>query len=131
MLEYEAANKIALSILSKYNFDAQPKASINNLFRCLKESPDDAFLLFSQSSINNYTFDVFYKIIEEKALPEWLKKSNISNEQGEIIFYHTIYSIFNLLRLWYNGNVKMCEDDFKELYHDLINYGVYYYIYSK
>lgn len=132
-LEREAAERFASAIVDEYRFDANSDVCREGLFRCVKEYPDDAYILFSLGSIDkpNRATDILYELLREKALPEWIRKSYISGEQAEIIFYHTIHSMFNLLILWNSGKVTMEEAEFKKLFSSLIRHGTYHLIYTR
>ena len=102
---------------------------LEDLFKCLKEYPDDAKLLFGNSKSSDQGLDYLYKTMRDAAMPHWKAKSHVSDEQLEVIFNHTMHSIFNLLRLWSSGEINMREAEFKELYSNIIINGIYTYIY--
>ena len=64
-------------------------------------------------------------------MPHWRAKSNVTDVQLEVIFNHTMHSIFNLLRLWQSGQVNMEEKEFRELYGNIIIRGIYTYVYNE
>lgn len=126
----DAAKRIAGAILGRYQFDGQTKDLLNDLFQCLRAFPEDAWLLFGVGcSSAQKGLDELYKIIKTKAMPQWKAKSHLTDAQLEVIFNHTMNSIFNLLRLWLSGSVNMEETQFKELYGNIILNGIYTYIY--
>ena len=130
-LEIAAAERIAQSILSRYHFDGETKDLLEDLFLCLKQYPEDALLLFGEkSSANEKGLVHLYNVLKNAAFPQWSTKSNATKEQLEVIFNHTMYSIFNLLKLWETGKVNMNEKDFQELYNNLVVHGIYSYIYN-
>ena len=128
-LGIDAAERVAQSILSRYNFDGETSNLLEDLFKCLKEYPDDAKLLFGNSKSSDQGLDYLYKTMRDVAMPHWKAKSHVSDEQLEVIFNHTMHSIFNLLRLWSSGEINMRESEFKELYSNIIINGIYTYIY--
>lgn len=131
-LEISAAERIAEAILSRYHFDGETSDLLDDLFLCLKEYPEDALILFGRkkSGSAGKGLNYLYNTIKETALPQWMAKSHVTEEQSEIIFNHTMHSIFHLLILWESGEVHMPEKDFRELYNNIILYGIYSYIYK-
>lgn len=130
-LETAAAERIAQSILSRYYFDKETSELLEDLFLCLKEYPEDALLLFGKKrSSSEKGLEHLYNTLKNTALPQWKAKSHVTEEQAEVIFNHTMHSIFNLLRLWESGEVHMVEKEFRELYNNIITYGIYSYIYK-
>ena len=132
-LETEAAKCFVSAIVSEYKFDAYSDSCRENLFQALKDYPDDAYLLFPNTETypTSRTKDVFYEILREKSMPEWIKKSSISESEAEVVFYHTVQSMLNLLELWYRGGVNMPEETFKQLYSNLIRNGTHSMVYTK
>lgn len=132
-LETEAAKRFVSAIVSEYKFDAYSDSCRDNLFQALKDYPDDAYLLFPNTETypTSRTKDVFYEILREKSMPEWIKKSSISESEAEVVFYHTVQSMLNLLELWYRGGVNMPEETFKQLYSNLIRNGTHSMVYTK
>ena len=68
--------------------------------------------------------------MRDAAMPHWKAKSHATDDQLEVIFNHTMNSIFNLLKLWQSGNVNMKEEDFRDLYGNIIVNGIYTYVYK-
>lgn len=129
-LEIAAAEKVAQSILTRYHFDGETNDLLEDLFLCLKQYPDDALLLFGEKTSGTEKGLMHLSNILKKAtFPQWKAKSNATEEQLEVIFNHTMHSIFNLLKLWESGNINMSEKDFRELYNNIIVHGIYSYIY--
>lgn len=127
----DAADRLAKAILKRYDFDGETSALVEDLFRCLKENPEDARLLFGiGSSSADKGLDHLYKTMRDAAMPHWRAKSHVTDEQLEVIFNHTMHSIFNLLRLWQNGQVDMEEAEFRALYGNIVLNGIYSYIYK-
>ena len=132
-LEEEAAKRFVSAILWEYHFDAYSDSCRDNLFTALKNYPDDAYLLFPNldTYTDSKTKDVFYNILREKSMPEWIKKSSLSENDAEVVFFHTIHSMLNLLELWYRGGTDMDEETFKRLYSKLIRNGTHSVVYTK
>nr|WP_302135796.1 TetR/AcrR family transcriptional regulator [uncultured Schaedlerella sp.] len=130
-LETAAAERITQSILARYHFDRKTSDLLEDLFLCLKKYPEDALLLFGKKGGHHEKgLEHLYNALKKTALPQWKAKSHVTEEQSEIIFNHTMHSIFNLLRLWESGEVHMCEKEFRKLYNNIITYGIYSYIYK-
>lgn len=130
-LGISAAERVSEAILSRYSFDGETTGLLEDLFRCLREYPEDARLLFGLgSSIADKGLNYMYETMRTVALPQWKKKSHVPDEQLEIIYNHTMHSIFNLLRLWQSGSVNMSEEEFRVLYGNIIVNGIYTYVYK-
>lgn len=131
-LEISAAKRVAEAILTHYNFDGETSDLLENLFLCLKDYPKDTSLLFGNLKGNSSGkgLDYLYNTLKEASLPHWRAKSNITEEQLDIIFNHTMYSIFHLLKLWESKTIRMEEKDFRDLYNNIITHGIYSYIYK-
>lgn len=131
-LEITAADRIIDALTNFYSFNGKTSNIIDNLFLCLKEYPEDAWLLFGnkQGKTEERGLNYLYRELKRISLPQWKTKSHVNDEQLEIIFSHTVHSIFHLLKLWQNENFKMSEDEFKELYNNVIVKGIYTYIYK-
>lgn len=131
-LEISAAKRIAHSILNRYHFDGNTSDLLDDLFLCLKEYPEDALLLFGEKKhlSSEKGLDCLYDTLKAAAFPHWREKSDITEEQLDVIFNHTMHSIFNLLKLWESGKINMEEKEFQELYNNIIIYGIYSYIYK-
>ena len=128
----DAADRLAQAILKRYDFDGETSELLEDLFHCLKENPEDARLLFGiGSSRADKGLDHLYKTMRDAAMPHWRAKSNVTDVQLEVIFNHTMHSIFNLLRLWQSGQVNMEEKEFRELYGNIIIRGIYTYVYNE
>ena len=126
----DAAERVADAILSRYSFDGQTTDLLEDLFRCLRDYPEDARLLFGiGSSSAEKGLSYLFMTMKEAAMPHWKTKSHVTDEQLEVIFNHTMNSIFNLLRLWLSGKVSMEETEFRELYGNIILNGIYTYVY--
>lgn len=132
-LEESAAKRFVSAIVSEYQFDAYSDSCRDNLFQALKNYPDDTYLLFPCNDTygTSRTKDILYEMLRVKSLPEWTKKSNISEVEAEVVFYHTVQSMLNLLKLWYTGGALMQEAEFKMLYSKLIRNGTHSVVYTK
>ena len=132
-LEVEAAAKVAQAILGDYRFDGNYSNIVDNLFHCLKTNPEDTYLLFGANTspdASNYGLDWLRAYLEQQSLPHWIKNSTVTEPEARIIFDYTVSSIFYLLKIWVAGEPEIDEARFKELYLNLINHGVYHYIYK-
>lgn len=128
----DAAERVAKAIISHYNFDGETTELLEDLFRCLDEYPEDARILFGiGSSSADKGLEYLYRTMREASMPHWRAKSHATDNQLEVIFNHTMNSIFNLLRLWQSGAVNMREEDFRELYGNIIVNGIYTYVYKR
>lgn len=132
-LEEEAAKRFVSAIVSEYQFDAYSDSCRDNLFQALKDYPDDTYLLFPCSDTygTSRTKDILYEMLKAKSLPEWIKKSSISEAEAEVVFYYTVQSMLNLLKLWSTGGTPMQESEFKALYSKLIRTGIHSVVYTK
>ena len=83
----------------------------------------------------NVTKENIAKIIEEnmkqKTINHWLKESNISIEEADLLFSYIICGGNAILKKWYDSNFSIDEDKVKKLFDEVIKYGLYDFIYTK
>ena len=96
----------------------------------IKENKKLFSLLFSFENQENIA-----KIIEEnmkqKTINHWLKESNISIEEADLLFSYIICGGNAILKKWYDSNFSIDEDKVKKLFDEVIKYGLYDFIYTK
>ena len=119
-----------LESFNEYNFDTDSKKMIDLLFKEIKENKKLFSLLFSFENQENIA-----KLIEEnmkqQTIDHWLKESNISIEEADLLFSYIVCGGNAILKKWYDSNFSMDENKVKKLFDQVIKYGLYDFIYTK
>lgn len=74
--------------------------------------------------LNGKTKEKFIQSIKEIALPIWANESDLSIEELEIIYDYMMHGSVAILSDWYHGKIDIEESRLKELYSNVIKYGV-------
>lgn len=127
-LENKVVDKY-IECMNVYNYDTNTDSFIDVLFQVIKENRSLFSFMFDEK-LNGNTKEKFVQRIKDLCFPRWEKESNISKEKLEIIYTYMMNGSLSILALWYNKKNEIDEREFKELYVNVIKYGVYNYIYT-
>ncbi len=119
-----------LKSFNEYNFDTDSKQMIDILFKEIKENKKLFGLLFSFENQSNIA-RLIETNMKQKTLNNWLKESNTSLEEADMLFCYIIHGGNAILKKWYDSDFSMDENQIKNLFDQVIKYGLYDFIYTK
>lgn len=115
--------------LNLYDYNMDTNNMLNNLFDMMKKNRS----LFSFAFDDRITSDA-QKLFIDRARPgtlaAWSKHSSLPNEELELIYYFFMNACFPMLKLWFNHDLGISEERFKDIYDNILKYGVYNYLYK-
>lgn len=129
IVEIEIATTL-ISIFKEYHYDTDGNQMLIDYFDFLYENKDCFFYLYN-SSLNGKGLNLVISAIKEITLPIWLKETDLSANQAELIFAYAINGAFSLAKEWCDSNFQIEKSQAKELLENVAKYGVYNYIYTK
>lgn len=128
-LQNKVAEKV-LDVFYLYQFDSDCDETVDGIFDTIKNNPNLFAFLF-QEDLCKKPKEICFNAIKEKTIPDWLANSNMSQVQAEILFTYTINGQYGVLKMWYDSGFKIKENIIKDIYINVINYGILYYIHRK
>lgn len=111
-----------------YRFDTDTDATMNALIQYLLENKDILFLLFQDEGREG--LEIITNSLKEKTIPIWSQESNLNDTQLELLFTYFINGSFAAIEYWCHHKDTIDSEQFKELFENMVKYGVYSYIYT-
>jgi AcrR family transcriptional regulator len=118
-----------LKTFELYHFDKHTDTLQDTQFDLFKENRNLYSLLFHDE----------FRHVRERCIreewnmvrPHWLKHSNVTEEEAEIIYTYMINGMFSVFKYWLDSGCTADEETIKTLMGNVCKYGVYHYIYKK
>ena len=127
-LEESVVNKI-LEILKEYNFDMDTDRMVSGMFDAIHDHRN-LFAFLYDDSLNSRTRPLLEEKCKQLALPHWVKESRLRREEAELILDYMLSGSIAVMKKYYEGRVSISEGRLKEIYANIVKYGVYHYIYT-
>lgn len=127
-LENKVVDKY-VECMKLYDYDTDSENFIDALFQAIKMNRNLFSFMFNEK-LNGKTKEKFIQSIKEIALPIWAKESDLCIDELEIIYAYMMNGSVAILSDWYHGKIDIEEAKLKELYSNVIKYGVYNYVYT-
>jgi len=128
-LEKELAEKF-MHAFSLYKYDKNPRTMVDALFDCIRKNPE-LFSFAKQVGRSSKSYEVLKKVMQERTFSEWRNKSKITEDQALLLEAYAISGGRRILEMWYDSNFTMDENMVKDLFENVIKYGLYHFIYTK
>lgn len=116
--------------LNLYEYNTDTTVMLNNLFDMMKNNRFLFSFIFDDRITSNAQ-KLFIDRTKPSTLDAWSKHSTLPIEELELIYFFFMNASFPMLKRWFNHDIAISEERFKELYDNVLKYGIYNYVYTQ
>lgn len=125
----ESIIKDYMNINNQYQYDTDTHKILDDTISYLCDNRDKARFLF-RNGHNSEGVNRIKQLLQEKSMPIWLRESNMTAAEFELVFTYFINGAFALLEYYFKHPV-LEKNHVLEIMDEVIKYGVYSFVYTK
>lgn len=118
-----------LDLNETYQYDTNTKQLLSDTIQYILNNQEKMFFLF-RNGTNGKGVQIIKESLKEKSRPVWMKESNLSPEEFELVFTYFIEGTFSLLE-YFLKNPHLQKEKFMNILEQVGKYGVYNFVYTK